>query len=58
MEKIIKEDSHWWLWSQSTRRIDLEYPAGDLKLPQSQSERLASLFLVGQDWERRLFLGI
>ncbi|MBN1991367.1 MAG: hypothetical protein JW953_01590 [Anaerolineae bacterium] len=41
MEKIIKEDSHWWSWSQSTCRVDIEHPAGGLNFPYSQLLRLA-----------------
>jgi hypothetical protein len=28
----IPEDSHWWLWSQSTCRVDFERQAGALNL--------------------------
>jgi hypothetical protein len=33
METLIEEDLHWWLWSQSTRRVDLDRPACALNLP-------------------------
>jgi hypothetical protein len=44
MEKLIEEDSHWWLWSQSTRRVSLKSPAGALNFPYSQSFGLAFYF--------------
>jgi hypothetical protein len=40
----IPEDSHWWLWSQSTRRVNPNRPAGALNFPYSQSFRLAFYF--------------
>ncbi|MBN1995408.1 MAG: hypothetical protein JW953_22155, partial [Anaerolineae bacterium] len=45
----IPKDSHWWLWSQSTRRIELEYPAGTLNLSRQQKASPNSWFLVKQN---------
>jgi hypothetical protein len=48
METLLEEDLHWWLWSQSTCRVDLNRPAYALSLPHSQSERLAFLCFCGK----------
>jgi hypothetical protein len=46
METLIEEDLHWWLWSQSTRRVGLEHPAGGLRsFRQQRASRLTGSFI-------------
>ena len=49
METLIEEDLHWWLWSQSTCRVDLDRPAGALNLlyiqEASLTDRLPYVYL-------------